>query len=98
MCWSGVIFVSVYCLTKESGRSDCGVGRRRQSFLSSLSAVDTVGKREFDIGLGELHAVRTFQLCQNQTSEKARVLTWTEPQHLEIPRWRHSDWDDKIQN
>ena len=82
MCWSGVIFVSVYCLTKESGRSDCGVGRRRQSFLSSLSAVDTVGKREFDIGLGELHAVRTLEVlgsdgCRSDDLDGSRASSVT---------------------
>ncbi len=58
---------SVYYLTEVSGRSDSGEGGRRQSFLSSLSAGNTVGKREFDSGLGELHAVGTLQVLSGNS-------------------------------
>jgi hypothetical protein len=54
--------VFVYCLTKESGGSNGGESGRGQSFLSSLSTGDAVGKREFDIGLGELHSIGTLQV------------------------------------
>ena len=61
------VFVYIYCLTEESGRSDGGEGSHGQSFLSSLSTGNTVGERKFDFGLGELHTVDTLQVLSTDS-------------------------------
>lgn len=49
-------------LSKEGSWADSRVGGAAQGLLSTLSACDTVGKRELDLGLGELHSIHTLQI------------------------------------
>ena len=49
-------------LSKEGSWADSRVGAAAQGLLSTLSAGDTVGKRELDLGLGELHTIHTPQI------------------------------------
>ena len=66
MIWG--VCVSVISLTEVSGRSDCGEGGSGKSFLSTLSAGNTVGEGEFDVGLGELHPIETLQVLSGDNS------------------------------
>lgn len=58
-------------LSKERCRTDSGVCRTGESFLSTLAAGDTVWEWELNTGLGELHRVGTLQVlgCNGGSSD-----------------------------